>query len=76
MFDRVLYFQEERIIDFDKIDEHAEAFAGCHVGYGCLGAYASPFASKENKVQPSASCCDTCVIWYFRLVLFTFRTGS
>jgi oxidoreductase len=30
-------FQEQRVIDFDKIEDHKAEFAGFNVGYCCLG---------------------------------------
>ena len=29
--------QEQKVVDFDKISEHKEAFQDCQVGFCCLG---------------------------------------
>lgn len=31
------YSQEEKIVDFDRLNDHKEAFSGCDVGFNCLG---------------------------------------
>lgn len=31
------FIQEQKVIDYDKLEDHADAFEGFDVGYSCLG---------------------------------------
>ncbi|XP_062583368.1 oxidoreductase HTATIP2-like [Saccostrea cucullata] len=39
---------EEKIVDFDKLEEYNDVFAGCDVGFNCLGTTRSKSGGKEG----------------------------
>ncbi|XP_060080860.1 oxidoreductase HTATIP2-like [Ylistrum balloti] len=41
---------EQRIVDYDKLEDHTEAFQGAHVGYCCLGTTKGK-AGKEGFIK-------------------------
>ena len=66
---RDIALQEQRVVDFDKLDEYAEAFSGCDVGYGCLGAYVGlDIVKKSARVSnmcdrlTASWCILTCIV--------------
>lgn len=60
---RDIALQEQRVVDFDKLDEYAEAFSGCDVGYGCLGAYVGlDIVKKSARVS---NMCDNQLVYSY-----------
>lgn len=45
--------QEEKVVDFDRLDDYKEAFAGCDVGFNCLG---TTRAKAGGKVYYCRGC--------------------
>ncbi|XP_060084546.1 oxidoreductase HTATIP2-like [Ylistrum balloti] len=41
---------EQKVVDYDKLDEHTETFQGAHVGYCCLGTTKGK-AGKEGFIK-------------------------
>ncbi|XP_033751785.1 oxidoreductase HTATIP2-like [Pecten maximus] len=42
---------EQKIVDYDKLEEHTEAFQGCEVGYCCLGTTKAKAAGREGFIK-------------------------
>lgn len=70
----VFIFQEERVVDFDNLDDYRDAFDGCDVGFNALGT------TRAKSGPVSLFCCSNTVystewpiaavpclsiIWYF-----------
>ena len=32
-----MVLQEQKVVDYEKLSDHAEAFQGCEIGFCCLG---------------------------------------
>nr|XP_022313459.1 oxidoreductase HTATIP2-like isoform X1 [Crassostrea virginica] len=42
---------EEKVVDFDHLEDYRDAFAGCDVGFNCLGTTRSKSGGKEGFIK-------------------------
>lgn len=51
----VFIFQEERVVDFDNLDDYRDVFDGCDVGFNALGT------TRAKSGPVSLFCCSNTV---------------